>query len=93
MLELELDGAIGGGGDGDGGGGGGGGLGEHGVGVGDVVRVGEQPRGGERKGQRAHMDGRGVEGVVVRVGRGVQVAVGDGEGKGQEEGLGGRLWV
>lgn len=80
MVELEQDGAIGGDG-----------IGEHGVRVGDVVRVGEQPKGGERKREKGGMEGRGVEGVVVRVGRGVQVAVG--EGRGEEEGLGGRLWV
>ena len=74
MLVLEVDGAVGGGG-GDG------------VGVGDVVRVGAQPGGGEGKRRE---DG-GVEGVVVRVGGGVQVAVGEGE-EGEEE-LGGRLWV
>lgn len=80
VLELEPDGAIGGDG-----------LGEHGVRVGDVVRVGEQPKGAERRKEKAAMEGRGVEGVVVRIGKGVQVAVG--EGKGEEEGLGGRLWV
>lgn len=82
MLELEQDGAIGGDD----------GLGEHGVRVGDVVRVGEQPKGGERRREKAVVEGRGVEGVVVRVGRGVQVALGEGRGE-DEEGLGGRLWV
>ncbi|CAF9941651.1 MAG: hypothetical protein ALECFALPRED_009253 [Alectoria fallacina] len=80
VLELEQDGAIGGDG-----------LGEHGIRVGDVVRVGEQPKGGERKKEKVAIEGRGVEGVVVRVGKGVQVALG--EGKGEEERLGGRLWV
>ena len=66
-------------------------LGEHGVRVGDIVRVGEQPRGGERKMEKRGMEVRGVEGVVVRVGeRGVWVAVGGEEGG---EGLGGRVWV
>ena len=81
MLELEQDGAIGGDG-----------LGEHGIRVGDVVRVGEQPKGGERKREKAGMEGKGVEGVVVRVGKGVQVALGEGKGE-EEEGMGGRLWV
>lgn len=81
MLELELDGAIGGGD---------GGLGEHGVRVGDVVRVGGQPRGGEGKRVMVATEGKGVEGVVVRVGKGVQVAVG---GEEEEGGLEGRLWV
>lgn len=81
MLELELDAAVGGGG--------GDGLaaGECGVRVGDVVRVGAVPAAG-RKGERG-----GVEGVVVRVGRGLGVAVGEGTGEEGEDGLGGRLWV
>ena len=82
VLELEQDHAIGNDGV----------VGEHGIRVGDIVRVGEQPKGGERRKEKASMEGRGVEGVVVRVlARGVQVALG--EGKGEEEGLGGRLWV
>ncbi|KAL9629890.1 MAG: hypothetical protein Q9164_006675 [Protoblastenia rupestris] len=65
---------------------------EHGIRVGDIVRVGEQPKGGEKKKDKAAMEGKGVEGVVTRVrGRGVEVAIS--EGKGEEEGLGGRLWV
>ena len=65
---------------------------EHGIRVGDIVRIGEQPKGGERKKEKASMESRGVEGVVIRVrGRGIEVAVN--EGKGEEEGLGGRLWV
>lgn len=91
MLELELDGAVAGG-DGHG-------VGEgHGVvRVGDVVRVGEMLKGGERKGVRREAEGKGVVGVVVRVGRGVAIAVGGGEGEkdegGDELGWGGRLWV
>lgn len=81
MLELERDRAMGDE------------VGEHGVRVGDIVRVGGQPRGGERRGERRGLEEGGVEGVVVRVGgRGVQVAVGEG-GEGEGEGLGGRLWV
>lgn len=96
VLELELDGAVGGGG---GGGRGGGeeeeaaGLGEHGVRVGDVVRVSSQPKGGERRKEKK--GGVEMEGVVVRVGgRGVQVALGEGKWEEEDEGgLGGRLWV
>ncbi|CAD6574031.1 MAG: hypothetical protein ASARMPREDX12_006360 [Alectoria sarmentosa] len=47
VLELEQDGAIGGDG-----------LGEHGIRVGDVVRVGEQPKGGERKKEKVAIEGR-----------------------------------
>ena len=87
MLELERDGAIGGGRKGDVKGDGNS-VGEHGIRVGDVVRVAEQPKGGERK---KEIEDRGVEGVVVRVGAGgVQVALGGEDGG---EGLGGRVWV
>lgn len=82
VLELEQDHAIGNDGE----------IGEHGIRVGDIVRVGEQPKGGERKKEKATMEGRGSEGVVVRVGnKGLQVALGDVEG--EEEALGGKLWV
>lgn len=60
--------------------------------MGDIVRVGEQPKGNERKKEKLDMEGRGVEGVVVRVGsKGVQVALEQDEGVGEE--LRGRLWV
>ena len=81
MLELEQDRAIGNEGV----------IGEHGIRVGDIVRVGEQPKGGERKREKANMETKGCEGVVVRVqARGIQVALGEGS---EEEVLGGRLWV
>ena len=83
LLELEQDHAIGNDGE----------IGEHGIRVGDIVRVGEQPKGGEKKKkEKASMEGRGSEGVVVRVGnKGLQIALGDGDG--EDELLGGRLWV
>ena len=82
VLELEQDHAIGNAGE----------IGEHGIRVGDVVRVGEQPKGSERKKEKAGTEGRGVEGVVVRVGRkAVQVALGKEEE--DMDKLGGRLWV
>ncbi len=82
VLELEQDHAIGNAGK----------IGEHGIRVGDIVRVGEQPKGNERKKEKASMEGRGLDGVVVRVGqKGVQVALGKEED--DLEGLGGRLWV
>ena len=82
VLELEQDHAIGNAGE----------IGEHGIRVGDIVRVGEQPKGNEKKKEKAGMEAKGVEGVVVRVGqKAVQVAL----GKEDEalDGLGGRLWV
>lgn len=82
VLELQQDHAIGNAGD----------IGEHGICVGDVVRVAGQPKGTERKKEKSAMVGEGVEGVVVRVGqKGVQVAL---EKEEEDiEGLGGRLWV
>ncbi|WPH02422.1 DNA polymerase alpha-associated DNA helicase A-like protein [Acrodontium crateriforme] len=56
LLELGLDTAVGGGE-----------LPEHGLRVGDICAVGEQPKGAERKKEREGMEKRGVEGVVTRV--------------------------
>ena len=82
VLELEQDHAIGNAGE----------IGDHGIRVGDIVKVGEQPKGSERKKDKAVMEGRGVEGVVVRIGpKAVQVALGNEEE--DSDGLGGRLWV
>jgi DNA polymerase alpha-associated DNA helicase A len=100
VVELGLDPAVAApaAAKGPGGGGGlggtvGGGLPEHGIRTGDIVRVGEQPKGGARKKEVGEMKGRGVEGVVTRVGeRAVWVAVGrddDGDGELGE----GRLWL
>ena len=79
------------------GGGSGGGLPEHGIRTGDIVRVSEQPKGGARKKEVGEMKGKGVEGVVTRVGeRAIWVAVGkDGDRDDEEEGeFGeGRLWL
>lgn len=81
MIQLEQDKAIGNEGA----------LGEHGIRTGDIVRVGEQPKGGERKKEKANMESKGWEGVVVRVNAsGIQVALGEGT---EEDTLGGRLWV
>lgn len=87
VLELEQDAAIGSGGEI---------VGEHDIRVGDIVRVGEQPRGGEKKKEKMEIEKGGMEGVVVRVTkRSVQVAVGK-DGRDDEvglDGLGGRVWV
>lgn len=67
---------------------GGDGIGEHGIRTGDIVRVAPQPKGGERKKEKGTLEGKGVDGVVVRTGKeNVQVAL-DGEGD-----VEGRLWV
>ena len=82
VLELEQDHAIGNDGE----------IGEHGIRVGDIVKAGEQPKGGENKKERTVMEGRGTEGVVIRLGnKSLQVALE--EGNETEEALGGRLWV
>lgn len=82
VLELEQDHAIGNDGE----------IGEHGIRTGDIVRVAEQPKGNEKKKEKAGMEGKGVEGVVVRINqKGLQVALGKEED--DVEGLGGRLWV
>ena len=87
VLELEQDSAVSGKDGGD--------I-EHGIRVGDIVRVGEQPKGSEKKQEKAKLELGGAEGVVVRVrSRGMAIAVDEGK-KGEEglEALGaGRLWV
>lgn len=82
VLELEQDHAIGNRGE----------IGEHGIRVGDIVRVGEQPKGGEKKKEKAGLEGRSLDAIVVRVGqKSVQVAVDRDEEVADD--LGGRLWV
>nr|POE49215.1 dna polymerase alpha-associated dna helicase a [Quercus suber] len=79
LLELILDPTVGGGP-----------LPEHGLRVGDICAVGEQPRGAERKKEREGMEKRGVEGVVTRVQKeGVTVALDQEE----VEVPGGKLWL
>ena len=81
VLELEQDRAIGNDGV----------IGEHGLRIGDIVRVGEQPKGGEKKREKMNMESKGSEGVVIRVqAKGIQIALGEGN---EDDGLGGRLWV
>ncbi|KAL8691808.1 MAG: hypothetical protein Q9218_003054 [Villophora microphyllina] len=81
VVELEQDSAVGGDA-----------LGEHGIRVGDIVRVGQQPKGGEKKVEKKSIESVGSEGVVVRVGQKmIQVAL----DKERDDGdaLGGKLWV
>lgn len=73
-------------------------LPEHGIRVGDIVAVSEQPAGAAKKKEKTGLKERGVEGVVGKVGRErVEVVLGKGSGDGKEEegleGLGGRCWV
>ncbi|KAH9826058.1 DNA polymerase alpha-associated DNA helicase A-like [Teratosphaeria destructans] len=56
LLELGLDPAVGGGE-----------LPEHGLRVGDICAVAEQPKGAERKKERESMEKRGAEGVITKV--------------------------
>jgi DNA polymerase alpha-associated DNA helicase A len=82
VLELVLDPAIGNGGY----------IGDTGIRVGDVVRVGEQPKGNEKRKEKAGLEAGGVEGVVVRVStEKLQVALG--KDNDNLEGLGSRIWV
>ena len=68
------------------------GLDDHGIRVGDIVQVGEQPKGSEKKKDKAKMEGRGVEGVVTRVSqKGINVALGKEDD--ELDGLGGKVWV
>ena len=81
VLELEQDNAIGGED-----------LGDHGIRIGDIVRVGQQPKGGEKKNEKRSMEGKGMDGVIVRLSRTtVRVALDKEDDEG--DGLGGRLWV
>jgi len=77
-------------------------LPEHGIRTGDIVRVGEMPKGTAKKKEVADLKGKGVEGVVTRVGeRAVWVALGkDGGGSGSGGGgdevesvPDGKLWL
>ncbi|KAL9108005.1 MAG: hypothetical protein Q9187_008353, partial [Circinaria calcarea] len=63
-------------------------IGEHDIRVGDIVRVGMQPKGDERKKEKSEM--KGMEGVVVRASqKSVQVALGHEDA--DLEGLGGKV--
>jgi len=90
VLELELDAAVAGSGSSAGASGSGRELPEHGLRVGDIVGVAEQPKGAERKKEREGMERKGVDGVVVKVGREVVVVALDKE---EVDVPGGRLWL
>ncbi|KAF1983128.1 P-loop containing nucleoside triphosphate hydrolase protein [Aulographum hederae CBS 113979] len=51
-------------------------LPEHGIRVGDIVRVGEQPKGAEKKKEKKEAESKGVDGVVLKVASaGINVAL------------------
>jgi DNA polymerase alpha-associated DNA helicase A len=79
VLDLELDPAVGGGD-----------IPEHGIRVGDIVGVQEQPSGSARKKEKSDMQKKGVEGVVLKV---TPVAVSVALDKDEVEVPGGKLWL
>ncbi|KAK5941799.1 hypothetical protein PMZ80_005750 [Knufia obscura] len=75
-------------------------LPEHGIRTGDIVRVGEMPKGTAKKKEMNELKGKGVEGVVTRIGeRALWVAAGKGGNEGSNDDsdvdalASGRLWV
>ena len=65
---------------------------EHDLRTGDIVRIGEQPKGSEKKKDKNALEAKGVNGVIVKVSQhGLHVAL-DKEEQ-DVEGFGGRLWV
>ena len=81
VLDLELDSAVTNAGKE---------LQEHGIRVGDIVALGEQPKGAERKKEREGMEKKGANGVVVKVARERIVIALDKE---EADVPGGRLWL
>ncbi|KAF2220410.1 AAA domain-containing protein [Elsinoe ampelina] len=65
-------------------------LPQHGIRVGDIVGVAEQPKGAEKKKDRTEMEKKGVQGVVVKVMREVVVVALDKE---EVDVPGGKLWL
>ena len=85
VVELGLDPAISSGN---------GALPEHGLRVGDIVRVSEQPKGGSKKRDVEALKGKGVEGVITRVGeRAIWVALGKGGTSEDVDVPDGKLWA
>lgn len=69
-------------------------LQEHGIRVGDIVAVSEQPSGSAKKREVKELEEKGSRGVVTKVGRSAVWVALDENGKG-EENVGGmkRCWV
>lgn len=74
-------------------------LPEHGIRTGDIVRVGQMPKGGAKKKEVSELKDKGVEGVVTRIGeRAIWVAAGKGDDQDKGESdidtlASSRLWV
>lgn len=74
-------------------------LPEHGIRTGDIVRVGEMPKGNAKKKEMTELKGKGIEGVVTRIGeRAVWVAAGRSGSEGNDDSdvdalTSSRLWV
>lgn len=74
-------------------------LPEHGIRTGDIVRVGEMPKGSAKKKEVTDLKDKAIEGVVTRIGeRAVWVAAGKGSDQGNDEQdvdtlTNSRLWV
>lgn len=81
VLDLELDPAVAGASKE---------LPEHGIRVGDIVGLAEQPKGAEKKRERGDMEKKGVNGVVVKVIRETLVVALDKE---EVDVPGGKLWL
>lgn len=84
VLELGLDSAVGGGAGAD--------LPEHGIRVGDIVSVAEQPAGSAKKREMKEGEARGVKGVVTKAGRSSVCVALDKEDDDVAV-TGGKLWV
>jgi DNA polymerase alpha-associated DNA helicase A len=79
VLDLELDSAVGGGD-----------IPEHGIRVGDIVGISEQPSGSAKKREKADAKSKGVEGVMLKITpRAVSVAL----DKEDVDAPGGKLWL
>lgn len=65
-------------------------LPEHGIRVGDIVGLAEQPKGAEKKKDREVIEKKGVQGVIVKVGREVVVVALDKE---EVDVPAGKLWL
>lgn len=65
-------------------------LPQHGLRVGDIASLAEQPRGAEKKKDRTDMERKGVNGVIVKVLREVIVIALDKE---EVDPPGGKLWL
>lgn len=73
-------------------------LPEHGIRTGDIVRLGEMPKASAKKKEASDLKGKGIEGVVTRVGeRAIWVAAGKGDQNNDDSDIdalaSSRLWI